>query len=120
MQDDRLPYRTRSPRSSPYAAAWREYAWRRRSGQLLSAFWLFGLLALAWRFRIWLMVILFPAPLTALCLRGFRCPRCDKRFGESRQSGWWGATRVDHCLHCGLPRGAPADPDDYASPTSAN
>ncbi|HEU5073532.1 MAG TPA: hypothetical protein VFU02_05155 [Polyangiaceae bacterium] len=119
MPNGTLPYRARSPRRSPYAAAWREYAWRRHCGRLLGAAWLLGLLALAWRFRAWFIVILFPAPLTALCLRGFRCPRCDQRFAES-ESGWWGTARVERCVHCGLARGAPADPDEYAASTSAN
>jgi len=119
MWHEPSPYRAPSPRRSPYAAAWREYAWRRRCGQLLGAFWLLGLLALAWRLRTWFIVILFPFPLTALCLRGFRCPRCNARFTVSEQSGWWEAARVTHCMHCGLPRGAPADPDDYSVPKSS-
>jgi len=119
MPHGSLPYRTPTPPRAPYAAAWREYAWRRRSGQLLSAFWLLGLIALAVRLRTWLLVvILVPAPLTSLCLWGFRCPRCDRRFAGSERWGWWGAARAERCAHCGLPRGAPGDPDAYAAASS--
>ena len=120
MLDGPQPYRARGSRRSPYAAAWREYAWRVRCGSLLTACWLLGLIAIAWRFRVWLVFVVVPLPLTGLCLRGFRCPRCDERFTVSNESGWWGAARVDRCVHCGLARGAPADPDAYATSTRAN
>src|SRR5688572_24356569 len=74
MVEGAQPYRDRSPRRSPYAAAWREYAWRVRCGTLLTAFWLLGLIGIAWRFRAWLVLVIVPAPLTGFCLRGFRCP----------------------------------------------
>ena len=120
MLDGPQPYRARSSSRAPYAAAWREYAWRVRFGSLLTAFWLLGLIAIAWRFRVWLVFVVVPLPLTGWCLRGFRCPRCDERFTVSNESGWWGAARVDRCVHCGLVRGAPADPDAYATSTHAN
>jgi hypothetical protein len=73
---------------------------------------------LALRFRSWILLVMFPAPLKSLCLSGFRCPRCAERFAMSRRSGWWGASSVTACLHCGLEKGALADPEEYAAPAS--
>ncbi len=113
------PYRPRRPSPlSPYAAAWREYAWRLRCAHLLFAFWLGLLIFLALRFRTWILFVMFPAPLKAACLRSFRCPRCGEAFGVSEDSGWWNAARINRCLHCGLDKGVPADPDDLSPPAS--
>ena len=106
------PYRARRRRSdAPYAAAWREYSWRLRSAYLLLALWITVLVLLAVRFRTWILLVMFPAPLKALCLKNFRCPRCSRRFGVSEELGWWNAARIRSCLHCGLEKGALADPD---------
>ncbi len=112
MSSASRPYRTRRPRTeAPYAAAWREYRWRVTCAYLLLALWIVALVTLAVRFRTWILLVMFPAPLKALCLKGFRCPRCSQRFGVSEELGWWHAGRVRSCLHCGLERGAPADPE---------
>jgi hypothetical protein len=36
-----------------------------------------------------------------------RCPRCHKMFDFR----WGMSFETNQCLHCGLPRGAPTDPD---------
>jgi hypothetical protein len=116
MASNLTPYRGQRPRSlSPYAAAWREYAWRERCGYLLLGLWLAALLFLAFRLRALFVFVIFPMPIRSLCLRSFRCPRCNELFGVSESAGFWGLARVSACVHCGLAKGAPADPDDYAS-----
>jgi len=122
MQDGAPPYRGRNPRPSPYAAAWREYAWRRRGGTLLMVLWfaLFVLVAVRRTRMGWAgFVFLFFPQMTAVCLWGFRCPRCQRRFAVSKTSGRWQANAVESCVHCGLPRGAPADPDESALPRAS-
>lgn len=115
MTEGPPPYRGHRPRPlAPYAPAWREYAWRTRSALLLLAAWILLLVYLALRLRTWFLLVVFPAPFKAWCLSGFRCPRCERRFCVSESSGWWQAARVRACLHCGLPKGSPSDPDDPA------
>lgn len=117
MTSDPSPYREHHPRAlAPYAAAWREYAWRERFASLLSVCWWFGLAWLVWRFRrAFILVVLVPFPLKALMLRSFRCPRCDQPFGVGPGSSFFGAARAERCVHCGLEKGAPADPDELAA-----
>lgn len=115
MQND-APYREHHPRPlAPYAAAWREYAWRERFALLLSVFWWLGLAWLAWRLRPFILFVMVPFPLKALMLRGFRCPRCDLPFGVGPGSTLLGVARTERCVHCGLKKGAPADPDELAA-----
>jgi hypothetical protein len=38
-------------------------------------------------------------------LRGFRCPRCAKRFAVS----WWNSWPTNRCKHCGLDLFAPVN-----------
>ena len=40
------------------------------------------------------------------------CPRCSKTFGFPRRTwSWRDPTWTRQCVHCGLPYGAPCDPD---------
>jgi hypothetical protein len=104
-------------RPSPsYQANWQDLRRRQLLVWLIVLSYIPGVLLLsfmldAWAFN-WVRAVV-PAGLwmaalgaAALYLRGFPCPRCRGPFFARSKS-----SRA--CLHCGLPRGALADRDDF-------
>lgn len=106
--------------SGPYAAAWRGYRRRDRwvrvtllgfplggvlLGMLLNR--LFNAELLPWSVLGWAGLVV----VTTHRARALPCPRCGASFYSSRLSYNMLARR---CMHCGLPKWAPSDPDQPA------
>lgn len=110
----------------PYATFWRQKRrWLRACGVLLLAYFPAGYLAYQLERLIGgaVPVALATFYLVALALAVsffsavvFRCPRCGALFIRNKT---WANPAATHCMNCGLPRGAPFDPDapeDTAGP----
>jgi len=71
---------------------WVDRAWKLEGG---------GFLAVG---ALWASLLLIPGFL----VRGFLCPRCNEPFFDKGLVYFFWARR---CVHCGLPKWAPHDPD---------
>jgi hypothetical protein len=93
-----------------YRATWH----RRRSWKVATVLLTVGLVSAAcsdmmipWTWMQALVVVWLVVMTISACQP---CPRCGKPFSIPRKS-WLLWRRVKQCIHCGLPRGAPHDPD---------
>jgi hypothetical protein len=104
----------------PYYAAWHEYSRARRRAWILFPLLFWGGTALAFGIQDtwfpsepWLVPVLMAPSVIAAIVVGhsgarWRCPRCHELFFAA---GMVGNAFARRCMHCGLPKWAPKDPD---------